>query len=134
MIFSESTIIQDRNGNELYKLYEENREYVPFSGISQNMINALVAMEDQRYWDHSWLDPIWIIRAWINNFLRPWAGMQWASTISQQLLKNLLLNKDFKRETKQEKVIRKLKEVMLTRKLNKVIEKEIYKENPSISK
>jgi membrane peptidoglycan carboxypeptidase len=53
MIFSESTIIQDRNGKELYKLYEENREYVPFSGISKNMINALVAMEDQRYWEHS---------------------------------------------------------------------------------
>ncbi len=134
MIFSESTIIQDRNGKELYKLYEENREYVPFSGISKNMINALVAMEDQRYWEHSWLDPIGIIRAWINNFLRPGAAMQWASTISQQLLKNLLLNKDFKRETTQEKIIRKLKEVMLTSKLNKVIEKEIHKENPSISK
>jgi hypothetical protein len=50
------------------------------------------------------------------------------------LLKNLLLNKDFKRETTQEKIIRKLKEVMLTSKLNKVIEKEIHKENPSISK
>jgi len=31
MIFSESTTIQDRNGKDLYKLYEENREYVPFS-------------------------------------------------------------------------------------------------------
>jgi len=53
MVFSESTIIQDRNGKELYKLYEENREYVPYSAISPNMINALVAMEDQRYRDHS---------------------------------------------------------------------------------
>lgn len=134
MIFSESTTIQDRNGKDLYKLYEENREYVPFSWISQNMINAIVAMEDQRYWEHSWLDPMWILRAWINNVLRPWAGMQWASTISQQLLKNLLLNKDFKRESFQEKVIRKLREVMLTRKLNNVIEKEIFKENKSIEK
>ncbi|MDD3262396.1 MAG: penicillin-binding protein [Candidatus Absconditabacteria bacterium] len=134
MIFSESTTIQDRNGKDLYKLYEENREYVPFSGISQNMINAIVAMEDQRYWEHSGLDPMGILRAGINNVLRPGAGMQGASTISQQLLKNLLLNKDFKRESFQEKVIRKLREVMLTRKLNNVIEKEIFKENKSIEK
>lgn len=132
MVFSESTIIQDRNGEELYKLYEENREYVPFSGISQNMINAIVAMEDQRYREHSGLDPMGIIRAWINNVLRPGGGMQWASTISQQLLKNLLLNKDFKRESFQEKVVRKLREILLIGKLNNVLEDEIYKEQPSI--
>lgn len=134
MIFSEATIIQDRNWKELYKLYEENREYVPFSGISQNMINAIVAMEDQRYWEHSGLDPMGILRAWVNNVLRPWWGMQGASTISQQLLKNLLLNKDFKRESFQEKVIRKLREVLLVRRLNNTLEKQIYQEEPSIEK
>ncbi|AHB40930.1 hypothetical protein P148_SR1C00001G0116 [candidate division SR1 bacterium RAAC1_SR1_1] len=134
MVFSESTIIQDRNGKELYKLYEENREYVPFSGISQNMINAIVAMEDQRYWEHSGLDPMGILRAGINNVLRPGGGMQGASTISQQLLKNLLLNKDFKRESFQEKVVRKLREILLIGKLNNVLEDQIYKEQPSIGK
>ncbi len=134
MVFSESTIIQDRNGKELYKLYEENREYVPYSAISPNMINALVAMEDQRYRDHSWLDPIWIIRAALRNVLHIGSSMQGASTIQQQLLKNLLLNKDLKRETKHEKVVRKLKEVVLIGRLNSVIEKEIYKESPRIDK
>lgn len=134
MVFSEATIIEDRNGKELYKLYEENREYVPFSWISENMINALVAMEDQRYWEHNWLDPMGILRAWISNVLNPWWGMQGASTIPQQLLKNLLLNKDLKRETFQEKVIRKLRELLLTWKLNSVLEKEIKKEQPKINK
>jgi len=134
MIFSEATVIQDRNGKELYKLFEENREYVPLSGISQNMINAIVAMEDQRYWEHSGLDPMWILRAWINNVLHPGAGMQWASTISQQLLKNLLLNKTFKRETTKEKIIRKLREMILIGKLNNVLEKEIRKDNSWIRK
>jgi len=60
--------------------------------------------------------------------------MQGASTIQQQLLKNLLLNKDLKRETKHEKVVRKLKEVVLIGRLNSVIEKEIYKESPRIDK
>ncbi|HCY21397.1 TPA: hypothetical protein DIC40_06175 [Patescibacteria group bacterium] len=31
--------------------------------MSQNMINAIVAMEDQRYWEHSGLDPMGILRA-----------------------------------------------------------------------
>lgn len=134
MVFSESTIIQDRNGKELYKLYEENREYVPFSGISSMMINAIIAMEDQRYWEHSWLDPMGILRAGVNNVFNPGGWMQGASTISQQLLKNLLLNKDFKRESFQEKVIRKLREMLLIGKLNNVLEDQIYKENPSINK
>jgi membrane carboxypeptidase/penicillin-binding protein len=58
MIFSEATTIEDKNGTVLYKLYEENREYVPFSGISTDMINAIVAMEDQRYREHNGLDPM----------------------------------------------------------------------------
>ncbi|HCY21396.1 TPA: hypothetical protein DIC40_06170 [Patescibacteria group bacterium] len=60
--------------------------------------------------------------------------MQGASTISQQLLKNLLLNKDFKRESFQEKVVRKLREILLIGKLNNVLEDQIYKEQPSIGK
>ncbi len=134
MVFSESTIIQDRNGKELYKLFEENREYVPISGMSQNMINAIVAMEDQRYREHDGLDPMGILRAGVSNVVNPGWWMQWASTISQQLLKNLLLNQTFKRESTQEKIIRKLREVMLIGKLNSVLEKQIKKENPSIKK
>ena len=52
MEFSQATIIQDRNGVELYKFFDENREYVEIDNISDNMINAIVAMEDQNYWEH----------------------------------------------------------------------------------
>lgn len=133
MVFSEATTIEDRNGQVLYKLYEENREYVPFSGISQNMINAIVAMEDQRYWEHNGLDPMGIVRAGFNNLLHPGRGMQGASTIQQQLLKNILLNKDQKRETTQQKIIRKLRELLLTSRLNGIVEKQIKKEGKDLS-
>lgn len=53
MVFSQATIITDRDGNELYKLFEQNRQYVPYEAISPTMINAIIAMEDQRYWEHS---------------------------------------------------------------------------------
>jgi membrane peptidoglycan carboxypeptidase len=56
MVFSEATIIEDRNGNTLYKLFQENREYVSFEKISINMINAIIAIEDQRYREHNGLD------------------------------------------------------------------------------
>jgi membrane carboxypeptidase/penicillin-binding protein len=51
--FSQATIITDRNDKVLYKLFAENREYVEFSGINTNMINAIVAVEDQRYREHN---------------------------------------------------------------------------------
>lgn len=63
MVFSQATVIQDRNGETLYKLYDENREYINYTGISQNMVNAIVALEDQRYREHNGLDPMGIVRA-----------------------------------------------------------------------
>lgn len=121
MVFSQATIIQDRNGKELYKVFAENREYIDFSGINTNMINAIVAVEDQRYREHSWLDPIWLLRAAIKKVLNPSSRMQWASTIPQQLIRNLLLTKD-------RKIQRKLKEMVLTKRLNWVIENRVTRE------
>lgn len=121
MVFSQSTIIQDRNWVELYKVFAENREYIDLSDVNQNMINAIVAIEDQRYREHSWLDPMWLLRAAIKKVLNPSSRMQWASTIPQQLVRNLLLTKD-------RKVQRKLKEMVLTKKLNWVIENRVSRE------
>jgi len=121
MIFSQATVIQDRNWKELYKLFQENREYVELSWISQNMINAIVAIEDQRYREHNWLDTMGLIRAWLKKLLNPGSRMQWASTIPQQLVRNLLLTKD-------RKIARKLKEIILTSRLGGVLEKQIIQQ------
>ncbi len=129
MVFSEATVIQDRNGKTLYKLFEQNREYVQFSGISQNMINGIISIEDQRYWDHNGLDPMGILRAGISNIFHPSKGLQGASTISQQLVRNLLLSKW---QTFMEKVTRKLKEMILTSRLDSVLEAQIQKENGAL--
>lgn len=55
---TQATVITDRNGVELYKIFDENREYVTFENISKHMIDAIVAVEDQRYWEHEGLDPM----------------------------------------------------------------------------
>jgi membrane peptidoglycan carboxypeptidase len=50
VVFSEATIIADRNGEELYKMYQENRDYVPIEEVSEHMINAIIAVEDKTFW------------------------------------------------------------------------------------
>lgn len=126
MIFSQATIITDRNDKELYKIFQENRDYVDLSGINKNMVNAIVAIEDQRYWEHWWLDSVGIVRMVLKNIINPGGG-GWASTISQQLLKNLFLNKDFLRETTLQKVERKFKEFALASRLQDFLKEDIKK-------
>ncbi len=127
MVFAQATVITDRNGRELYKVFEQNRQYVPYEDISETMINAIIAMEDQRYWDHKGLDPIGIMRAGMRTAM---GSTQWASTIPQQLVMNLLL---YRGRTFSEKVIRKLKEMVLTVRLDRTLESQIRAENRWLS-
>jgi membrane peptidoglycan carboxypeptidase len=121
MVFAQATVINDRNGEELYKLFEENREYIAFSGISKNMINAIVAIEDQRYREHNGFDPMGLLRAAITKVLNPSSKLGGASTLPQQLVRNILLTND-------RKVTRKLKEIILSMRLNSTLEDQIHKE------
>lgn len=90
------------------------------------MVNAIIAVEDQRYREHNGLDPIGIVRAGLNGLFHPGQRLQGASTIPQQLIRNLLLTKD-------RKLTRKLKEIILTSRLDGVIEKQIRQEQGSLS-
>lgn len=65
--FKESSIIYDREGNQLYTIYggDENRQYVNYADISPNMIHAIVAMEDQRFFTNFGFDIFGIVRSGI---------------------------------------------------------------------
>jgi len=76
MVFNEATIIQDRNGEILYRIFEENRQYITYTGISQNMVNAIVALEDQRYREHNGLDSMGMIRAAVKAVVNPGSRVQ----------------------------------------------------------
>ena len=133
MVFSQATIITDKNWEELYKLFDENREYVEMDKISPNMINAIVAMEDQHYWEHEWLDPWGIFRAALK-----WKW--WASTLPQQLMTNVFklkagltsANKS-RLEYKLDKVAYKLRQIVLAKRLNSTLQKQVKAENPNLS-
>lgn len=105
-VLAESTVILDREGNELYKVFgEENRVYVPLERISKHFLDAIIAAEDRKFYTHPGVDIIGIFRAQISN----WRGnsTQGASTLSQQLVKNLVL------KDKSQSYIRKLREAVL---------------------
>ncbi|MGI9546442.1 MAG: transglycosylase domain-containing protein [Flavobacteriaceae bacterium] len=84
-----ATEIISSDGETLGKLYlDDNRTWVPFEELPQNLINALVATEDARYYEHSGIDARGTVRAMV--FLGTRGG---ASTISQQLSKLLFTKK-----------------------------------------
>jgi len=133
MVFSQATIITDKNGVELYKLFDENREYVEINQISQHMIDAIVAMEDQHYREHEWLDPWWIFRAAIKG--------KWGwSTLPQQLMTNVFKLKAWltsanknRLERWLDKVAYKLRQIVLAKRLNTTFQKQVKAENPNLS-
>ena len=61
-----TSIIYDDNGVEIDKIHgEENREYVTLDLIPQDLQNAVIAIEDERFYEHNGIDPKGIIRALI---------------------------------------------------------------------
>jgi penicillin-binding protein 1A len=122
--FSQATVITDRNGEVLYRLYDENREYVEFDKISPNFVNAIIAVEDQRFWTNAGIDIFGIVRAAIRDITK--GDSHGASTITQQLIKNMLL-------TSEKKISRKLKEVFLAMQINDFIADDIRKKHKNLS-
>ena len=81
-------IIFDRNGEEIGRIYDENRSYVTYDKISRAMIDALVAQEDKNFWNHNGFDPVGILRAAKEAAAAGGQANQGASTITQQLARN----------------------------------------------
>ena len=115
MHIAQTSIIYDKDWGELYKIFKENRTYIDYKDINKNMINALVAWEDQRFWTTPGFDLIWISRA-VLYWLFTW-DFRWTSWLSQQLMKVTYL-------TSERSIERKVKEFYLSWKLNKVFDKE----------
>ena len=105
-----ATKIVDRNGNIMDTLVKEgsNREAVKFTDIPENLINAFVAIEDERFWEHSGVDLKSIGRA-IYGVISSDSSRGGGSTITQQLVKNSVFD-TAQHEKGFEKYVRKLQE------------------------
>ena len=105
----ESTIIYDREGNQLYAIHgDENRVAIELETMSPYLIDATIATEDDDFYKHWGFDVKSLSRAFINNVLGK--QVSGASTITQQFIKNTFL-------TPEKSYVRKIKELILAVKL-----------------
>ncbi|CAH1195106.1 Penicillin-binding protein 1F [Paenibacillus plantiphilus] len=89
----ESSIIYDVDGNEVTKLYRQNREVIKYEEIPDLLRKAVIATEDRRFEEHSGID-LWSIgRALVKDVIAR-SAVEGGSTITQQLAKNLFLSGD----------------------------------------
>ena len=97
----------------------EKRIFVPYSAISQTVINAFLSAEDKNFFDHPGVDAKGVIRAIKNNIFNIINSnrLEGASTITQQVAKNFLLSNEVS-------IDRKIKEAILAFRIERVLTKK----------
>lgn len=114
-----ATEILSADGETLGKFYlDDNRTPVPFEDLPENIVHALVATEDARYFDHAGIDARGTLRAFA--FLGKKGG---ASTISQQLARQLFIGVREK-EKKTQAILQKAKEWVIATRLERQYTKQ----------
>jgi len=121
---TESSVILDENGTEIEQIHDpnENREIVELKNIPKHLQLAFIAIEDHRFKDHPGIDIKRIFGSLLYNFKVGDAKAQGASTITQQLVKNIYLTNEKSWE-------RKIKEMYLAIKVEQKLSKDQILEN-----
>src|SRR5580704_6501456 len=110
------TTILDANDRRIGELFTERRTLVPYAKIPPVVIDAFIAAEDNRFETHHGIDYVGMARAFVAN-LRAGHAKEGASTITQQVVKNLLL-------TPERSFRRKIQEIILARRLENALTKD----------
>ena len=111
-----ASTIYDRKGGQMGRIFIQNRDPVPYDKLPKVLVEAVVATEDQKFWDHDGVDYQGMARAALANWS---AGRirQGASTVTQQLARNSF---DLKERTYR----RKLLEIALAHRIEQNFPKE----------
>ncbi len=117
----DASIVFDINNEQLGKYFIYERTTVPFEKISPNIVQALVATEDSRFYEHSGVDYRSLFRVLFKTILLGNEGSGGGSTISQQLAKNLFQRRDFPFLSMP---VNKIREMIIATRLEKVYSKE----------
>lgn len=116
-----STFIYDSEGNQTAKLVASNSNRIPVSmdKIPQNLANAFVAIEDERFYEHNGIDIKGIFRAFSVGVKNKFHFSEGASTITQQLLKNSVFTDWTSEDSFTDSLKRKIQEQYLALALEK---------------
>lgn len=107
----------DRNGELVANIFkDEHRLYVKYDDIPPRIVEALIAIEDTQFFEHKGVNPDAISRAIIKD-IKARKLVEGASTLTQQLVKNIVL-------TREKKIVRKVKELLLSLRLETLLSKE----------
>ena len=116
-----SSFIYDSDGNQMAKLIaaDSNRVPVTMEQIPQDLADAFVAIEDERFYQHNGIDIMGILRAGMTAIKTGFKRQEGASTITQQLIKNTVLTTWTQEKTLGERIKRKIQEQYLAIQLEK---------------
>ncbi len=113
---AQTSNIVDINGNLIEKIQApEFRTVVSLNQMPQHLLDAFIAIEDERFYDHMGVDPLGIMGAIMDNFKS--GNLRGASTITQQLARNLYLSNEVS-------WTRKITEAYLALKMERVLTKD----------
>ncbi len=107
--------IYTSEGNLISEFGEERRSYIPFEEIPKHMKEAVLAIEDARFYEHGGIDYVGVMRAGLANFSR--SKSQGASTITMQVARNVYLSSE-------KTFTRKIYEMLLAFKLEHSLTKD----------
>jgi penicillin-binding protein 1A len=110
------SIITDANDRRIGEVFSERRTVVAYDKVPPIVVDAFVAAEDNKFWTHAGVDYYGMFRALVAN-LRAGHTKQGASTITQQVVKTLLL-------TPERTFRRKIQEIILARRLETSLTKQ----------
>ncbi len=111
------TRVYDKNGVLLKEFYNQRRSLVPYNKIPPYLIDCLLAVEDRRFYDHWGVDIRRIFGAMVHNIKSFDLKAQGASTLTQQLARNLFL-------TPKQEFSRKIKEALTSIKIEQTYSKD----------
>jgi penicillin-binding protein 1A len=112
-----ASVVLDRNGHEIGEFFTERRHLTPMDQIPRHVVLAFVAGEDNTFFEHGGIDFRSILRAAWVNLLAGGEIKQGGSTITQQMVKGLLLSPE-------KKFRRKIKEMILARRIEQRFSKD----------
>jgi penicillin-binding protein 1A len=112
-----TTTVLDRNGIPIAEFYEYRRRVIPLPEVPEPVIQAFLAAEDDTFYEHSGIDYLSIVRAAWANLRAGGETRQGASTITQQMVKQLLLSPE-------RTYRRKIRELILARRIEERFSKE----------
>jgi 1A family penicillin-binding protein len=112
---AQATTIYDASDKPAFTIFKEQRLEIPIERVSPNLIQAVISVEDQRFYEHSGVDAIRIAASAIRNF-ETGRRAEGGSTITQQLARQSFLSRD-------KTYRRKMKEVILAAYIEKMYDK-----------